>query len=295
MLTGLRDTVGGDALTCIVNVADDETIYGLEVSPDLDTVMYHLAGLTDWEQGWGIAGDTFVTMTELNARSGNAWFRLGDRDLATHLARTIALREGMSLTAITAHLSRQLGIDAEILPVTDDHVHTFLLTEDGPIPFQKWFVAGRASTPVSGLEFRGATQAVLSPSVHSAIESAEMIVICPSNPMLSIDPMLAIPGMKELLRTRRERVVAVSPIIDGQALRGPAARLFSWLGTEPSVVEIVRRYRDLASRFVCDSLDVRHRDALSDFGVDVLHTDTIMVNEKAAGALACRVIEWMRS
>ena len=224
MLTGLRNAVGSENLTCVVNVADDENIYGLDISPDLDTVTYHLAGLTDWDQGWGIAQDTFRAMDELNERNGSAWFRLGDRDIATHLYRTHARRTGQSLTAITADLCKQLGVDATILPVSNDPVHTFLLTERGPVGFQEWFVAGGASEPITGLEFRGAETAGLSPQVRQAIEDAEHIVICPSNPMLSIDPMLEMPGLESLLREQRERVVAIWPIVYGRALRRPAAR-----------------------------------------------------------------------
>lgn len=293
MLTGLRNAVGGPNLTCVVNVADDETIYGLDVSPDLDTVTYHLAGLTNWDQGWGIAGDTFRAMDELNARNGSAWFRLGDRDLATHLFRTQARRDGQSLTTITEALCKQLGVDATVVPVSDDPVRTYLHTQHGPRGFQEWFVGGGASEPITGLEFRGADAAALSPQVRSAIEGAEQIVICPSNPMLSIDPMLAIPGLAQLLASHRDRVVAISPIVDGRALRGPAARLFSWLGVEASVIEVARRYRDLAGHFVCDTLDAAHTESIESLGMRVLSTDTIMVDEAAAERLARAVLRWM--
>ena len=292
MLAGLQQAAGAESIACIVNVADDEAIYGLEISPDLDTVCYHLAHLTDWDRGWGIAGDTFNTMHRLGTLGSDAWFQLGDLDLATHLFRTTRRRSGDSLSAITAALCRQLGIRSTILPATDDPVRTRLVTEMGSIAFQEWFVRQRAAIPVTAVEYVGATEAQVLPAALELLASAERIVICPSNPFLSIDPMLAMPAFAQALEARREAVIVVSPLISGRAVRGPAAELFKWLGIAPSVSAIADRYAQLASHLVCDSADADEASALATRGWNVLSTDTLMRTPERAARLATAILDW---
>lgn len=291
MLTGLYAHVP-QALTAIVNVGDDESIYGLAISPDIDTVLYHLSGMTDWDRGWGIQSDTFHTLERLRSLGEVAWFQLGDRDLATHLYRTERLRSGASLSLVTAELATALGITCTILPSTDTSLRTTLTTESGPMAFQEWFVRQRSAPVVTNIEFQGSDSAIAQPVALDAIYQAEQIIICPSNPFLSIDPILALPEIRTALEQQRERVSVVSPLIGGAAVRGPAERLFRWQGIDPGVHAIANHYASIATNMVCDTSDELQASALEELGWNVLVTDTLMSNPAEAQRLAKEVLQW---
>jgi LPPG:FO 2-phospho-L-lactate transferase len=253
---GLMRCVGGQ-LTVIVNTADDFEHLGLCISPDLDTVMYTLAGIANPETGWGIAGETWHALEAVARFGGPAWFRLGDRDLATHILRTERLRRGERLTTITADLCGALGISARVLPMTDDRVRTIVHSGDERYPFQDYFVRLKCAVPVTRLSFDGATLARPSHEILAALTDAALaaIILCPSNPYLSVDPILAVPGLREQIRSARVPVVAVSPIIGGAAVKGPAAKIMAELGCESSVATIAEHYRGLISGLMIDHVD----------------------------------------
>ena len=250
MLSGLVRVVPPEEITAIVNVGDDMVLHGLHISPDLDTVTYTLAGLDNRETGWGVAGETWHVMDELGRLGGEDWFRLGDRDLATHLFRTGRLREGAALSDVTAAIARRRGIGVRLLPVSDDPVRTMMTlaegTDLGPpgteVAFQDYFVRLRHDVAVRSVRFEGGDAARPAPGVLESLESAERIVVCPSNPVVSIGPLLAVPGLRDALVSARQRTVAVSPIVAGAALKGPADRLMAELGTEPSVVGVASHW-----------------------------------------------------
>ncbi len=243
-LRGLVDVVDGERVVAVVNTGDDVIIHGLHVSPDLDTVTYTLAGAISRDRGWGLEGETWAAMEALRRYpSSLSWFSLGDRDLATHLFRTQRLREGAALSTVTAEIAAAWGVSVVVLPVTDDRVETLMDAEDeGEIGFQDYFVRRVHAVAVRGVRFRGAETARPAPGVVDALHAAELVVICPSNPIVSIGPVLAVPGVREAVAARREHVVAVSPIVAGAALKGPADRLLRELGHEASVVGVARIY-----------------------------------------------------
>ena len=251
MLSGLVRVVPGDEITAVVNVGDDMVLHGLSISPDLDTVTYTLAGLDNRETGWGMAGESWAVMDELGRLAGEDWFRLGDRDLATHLFRTGRLAAGETLSTVTAALCERRGVAVRLLPVTDDPLRTRLTlaaaSSLGPagteVAFQDYFVRLAHDVPVRRVRFDGAPDARPAPGVMEAVADADQIVVCPSNPIVSIGPVLAVPGVEDALRARRDDVVAVSPIVAGAALKGPADRLMRELGTEASVVGVARLLR----------------------------------------------------
>jgi len=245
-----------NALTVIVNTGDDFTHYGLAISPDLDTVMYTLAGLADPVNGWGVAGDTRQMIGMMQQYGDEAWFGLGDKDLATHLLRTQALQQGHRLSDFTARLSHQLGITSKLLPMTDDRVETIVETADrGVLAFQEYFVRYRWQPVVTQLRYAGAEQARPAPGVLNALQQADAIIICPSNPFLSVEPILRIPGIREAVTNRQGPCIAVSPIIGGQAVKGPAAKLMQELNKEASVVGVAQYYDNLIDGLVVDEVD----------------------------------------
>ena len=253
---GLARSLPPGALTVIVNTGDDFTHYGLAISPDLDTVMYTLAGLADPVNGWGLEGDTRQMVEMLKSYGDDAWFGLGDRDLATHLLRTQALRDGKTLSQVTAELSARLGITSRIVPMTNDAVATRVETADhGILPFQEYFVHQRWQPVVTKLDYSGAESAKAAPGVLEALEQASAIVICPSNPLLSVEPILQIGGIRAALLSRRVPCVAVSPIIAAQAVKGPAAKLMRELGLDASASGIATYYDTLIDALVVDSAD----------------------------------------
>ncbi len=277
----------------MVNTGDDTVLHGLHISPDLDTVMYTLAGPINEETGWGLAGETWEVMAALRRLGGVTWFNLGDRDLATHCYRTQRLSEGATLGGVTAELCRSFGVDVRLLPVTDDPVATRLQLLDGPeVAFQEYFVRppprrGRLRRPLR----RGRAGARPGPGVLAALEEAETVVVCPSNPVVSIGPVLAVPGVRDTLVARRDRVVGVSPIIAGAALKGPADRLLTELGFESSAVGIARWYAAWVGTLVIDERDADLAGAVEAEGVRCVVAPTVMSTPEDAAALARVVLD----
>lgn len=289
---GLTCCLEPDQLTVIVNTGDDFQLYGLAISPDLDTVMYTLSRLANPETGWGVAGDTVHMLDQMRRYGGPDWFRLGDRDLATHLYRTTCLAEGQTLTEVTGRMCTALGIAHPVLPMTDDPVRTAVETvEYGWLDFQEYFVRHRWQPTVTSIAYRGAEQARLSDAVRAALDKADVVVICPSNPLLSVAPMLAIPGM--IAAIGQTPVIAVSPIVAGAAIKGPAAQLFTQLGRTASAPSVAAYYGDLLAGFVLDVRD-GERYTQADFRCPILVTDTIMRTEQDKCDLAHRVLVWAK-
>jgi LPPG:FO 2-phospho-L-lactate transferase len=270
----------GDQLTVVVNTGDDFEHLGLSISPDLDTVMYTLAGLANAQQGWGLAGETWNFMEQISRLGGPDWFRLGDRDLAVHAMRTQRLRRGDSLTAITTDLCGSLGIAARILPMTDDTVRTVIHSGNETLTFQDYFVRLRCEVPVTRISYEGSNKARLNPAVSRLRDgdAPSAIIICPSNPYLSIDPILAIPGVKEWIAASGAPVIAVSPIVGGTAIKGPAAKIMQELGLPASAVAIARHYRGLAAGLIVDEADRELQSQISSEAMTVLVTGTVMRN-----------------
>ena len=292
MLRGLAAVAGPAAVTAVVNTADDVILHGLHVSPDLDTVVYTLADANDEERGWGLAGETWTAMEALERYGGQTWFRLGDRDLATHLYRTQRLAEQATLSEVTAEVAAAWGVGVRVLPVSDERVET-RVTVAGPTPdtseeigFQEWFVGRRHGVAVESVRFEGAEEAEPAPGVLAAVAAADRVVICPSNPVVSIGPLLAVPGVADAVRARRPDVVAVSPIVAGAALRGPADRLMADLGHEASVVGVARLYAPYAACLVVDEADAGLAAAVEAEGVRCVVAPTVMAGPERAAALA---------
>lgn len=281
-----------DRLTAIVNVGDDMELHGLHISPDLDTVVYTVSGEVSTERGWGLEGETWQAMAMVGQYGGQDWFSLGDRDLGTHLFRTGALVDGRPLSRITADIAAAWGLDFTILPVTDDRLRTMVtVPDDGEITFQEYFVGRAHSVPVSTVRFDGAETARPAPGVLEAINGAERVIIAPSNPAVSIDPVLAVPGVREALQRRRRSVVAVSPIIAGKALKGPADRLLVELGREASVVGVAQWYRELIGTLVVDNADQQRCEAVIELGVSAVATNTVMSDPTVTVDLARTLLE----
>lgn len=291
LLRGLVPRVGSD-LIAIANVGDDLELHGLHISPDLDTITYTLADAVSAERGWGLEGESWQAMEMVGRYGGVDWFNLGDRDLGTHLFRTHRLREGADLTTVTAEITSAWGLDIRLVPVTHDRLRTMVTTVDeGEITFQEYFVRRRHDVAVTSVRFDGATEAVPAPGVIEAITNAARIIIAPSNPAVSIDPVLAVPGVTEALRTRQSDVVAVSPIIGGKALKGPADRLLNELGRESSVVGVAEWYADLVGTLVIDTVDAQSATAVQAVGPRAVVTDTIMAQPGVTEALATVLLD----
>jgi len=292
LLRGLVEVQPPAHVTAVVNTGDDLVLHGLEISPDLDTVLYTLADAVSPDTGWGLVGETWRAMDALGRYGGQTWFRLGDADLATHLYRTQRRREGAALSQVTAELAAAWGVGVGLLPATDDRVATRLtLAEDGQeIAFQDYFVARRHEVAVSAVRFDGADAARPGPGVLAALGGADAVVIAPSNPIVSIAPILAIPGIRAAVEARRDDVVAVSPIVAGAALKGPADRLMAELGHEPSVVGIARIYAPMAATLVVDDADAHLAPAVEAEGVRCVVAPTIMSTRAAAAALGRIVV-----
>ncbi len=263
-------------LTCVVNVGDDTERHGLHVAPDLDTVMYTLAGLDDEDRGWGLTGESYATLSQLERLGEDTWFTLGDKDLATHVVRTARLREGLPLSTVTAGLTASLGVAARLLPVTDDAVRTRITTPSGELEFQEYFVRRRHADAVLDLTFDGIDAARPAPGVLDALHGADLLVVAPSNPFLSVEPVLGVPGVREAVRAGGPRRVAVSPIVGGRALKGPAAQVLESLGHDVSALGVARLYTGLVDVMVIDTADADLAGAVEDLGFEVLVTDTVM-------------------
>lgn len=288
---GLQRVVG-ENLTVVVNTGDDFRLHDLYIAPDLDTVMYTLAGIADPVNGWGIAGDTYNNLDMISRYGGEDWFRLGDRDLATHLLRTQMLRSNYALTQATQHLAQALGVRAQILPMCNEPVATIVNTNAGELAFQEYFVHRRWQPVLKSYRFHGIDKARVTPEITNAIQNAHAIIFCPSNPFVSIEPILSVKGMRELLQKTRVPKIAVSPIIGGEALKGPAGKIFQELGREPSAFEVARMYRGIIDRFVLDRVDETQAPAIKDLGMRVWVTDTIMRDEIERERLAREICEW---
>ncbi|MEX1018945.1 MAG: 2-phospho-L-lactate transferase [Litorilinea sp.] len=283
LAAGLQAITAPGRLTVVVNTGDDFEHWGLTICPDLDTVMYNLAGIHNPETGWGRAHETFAALEAMSRLGGEDWFRLGDQDLALHLRRTEWLRQGVSLTEITDRLRRGLGVATNILPMSDDPVRTLVHTDEGDLPFQHYFVRRRYEPTVIDISFVGAREARLHPTLVQAVERADLIVLCPSNPYLSIDPILAVNGMARLLRRADAPIIAVSPIVGGQAIKGPAAKLMRELGQMVSPITVVDHFDGMLNGFVLDQTDAAIRQAID---VPVLVTDTLMTDMATKARLA---------
>ncbi|MGE0700974.1 MAG: 2-phospho-L-lactate transferase [Hyphomicrobiaceae bacterium] len=272
---GLARVLPAEALTIVVNTGDDFRHLGLHVSPDIDTVLYTLAGLSNRELGWGLEGETWGFMEAMERIGGPTWFRLGDHDLATHALRTTMLSEGRSLSEVTAHLASKLGIEPAIVPMSDDPVPTVVETDEGTLEFQTYFVGRRAEPRVKSIHFQGADRARPAPAALAALADPRLagIIVCPSNPWLSIDPLLAIPGWRRALLERRAPCVAVSPLVGGQAVKGPTAKIMAELGLPLDVTAIVAHYDGLIDGIVLDTVDAGRAGALK---VEAHVTNTLM-------------------
>ena len=286
LLRGLASARPRHELTVIGNTGDDAEIWGLHVSPDLDTVMYALAGRLDAMRGWGVADDTFRCLEAMGDLGAETWFNLGDRDLATHLYRTRALGDGTPLSAVTAELCRRLGVAARILPMSDNPVRTRVRTPDGWLSFQEYFVREKAQVRVLDVEYAGAAASRPAPGVLEAIHEADLLVVCPSNPVTSVGPVLAVPGMAQALAAARCRVVAVSPIVGGAAVSGPAGELMRARGLPVSPVGVAAAYAPWLGTLVIDRSDAARVPELERLGVRTVLADVLMTDRDREIALA---------
>ncbi|MDA8360312.1 MAG: 2-phospho-L-lactate transferase [Actinomycetota bacterium] len=315
LLAGMVQLVDPAGITAVVNTGDDMVLHGLHISPDLDTITYTLAGIANPEAGWGIAGESWVVMEELEKLGGAAWFRLGDRDLATHLYRTQRMTEGATLSTVTSEIGRARGIGVNLVPMSDDVVRTMLVADTSSrssdqesqvagaqevgdaqreISFQEYFVKHRHGIPVRSIRFAGASRARPAPGLLEAIAGATAIVVCPSNPLLSIAPIMAVTELREAVSARREHVVAISPIVAGTALKGPADRLLIEMGHESSAAGVARLYAPWCSTLVIDSRDEALIPAVEALGMRCVVTDTIMSTPARAAELAKVVLDAVR-
>ena len=290
-LRGLVRTMPESEVTVIGNTGDDAIFHGLHVSPDLDIVTYTLAQIVDDAKGWGVAGDTRHALDHMGRLGLDTWFWLGDRDFGTHIARTAWLAEGLPLSAVTERIRSALGVEARILPMSDDPVRTMLVTVDGTVrEFQDYFVRHAHAEEVRSVSFGGAEFARPAPGVLEAIGAAERVIICPSNPVVSIGPILAVPGIRDGLRAVRDRVVAVSPIVQGAALRGPADRLLPVVGAEASASGVAGLYADLCATFVVDRRDPAEAPKVEALGLRPVLLETVMETPEVAAALAKEIL-----
>lgn len=273
---GLSKTLSPHELVIVVNTGDDEEFHGLHVSPDLDTVMYTLSDLANPDTGWGLAGETFQTLKMLSNYGAPTWFNLGDKDIATHLRRTQLLRQGWSLSQVTQHLCRRLGIQHTIAPMTDDPVRTMVDTSEGLLAFQEYFVHRHCEPEAKAVQFRGAGAAKPAPTLVAALESAYSLIFCPSNPFLSIDPILAVGNVRQRVQAFKGLRVVVSPIVGGAAIRGPAGKMMGEMGHPVSSVGVAQRYQGLCDLFILDHADAHETGAIQSLGMEPHVTNTVM-------------------
>jgi len=291
-LRGLVEVVDPGQVTVVVNTGDDIELFGLHISPDLDTVLYTLAGVVNQQTGWGLADETWRVMDSLERLGGVTWFRLGDRDLATHCYRTERLAEGATLAEVTAELCRAFGVAVRLVPMSDDAVRTHVTLADGlEVGFQDYFVRLRHEVAVRQVRFAGSEGSTPSPGVLEAIDAAECVVVCPSNPVVSIGPVLSVPGVADHLRRVRPKVVGISPIVAGAALKGPADRLLAELGFESSAAGVARFYAEWVGTLVIDESDAGLVDAVEAAGVRCVVAPTVMSSPARAAALARVVLD----
>ena len=291
---GLKTVVRQQELTFIVNTGDDLRWWGLPISPDLDSITYALAGLLSRERGWGVEGDTFHCLEAMGRLGAPDWFRVGDRDLALHLTRAQLLPDGLTLSEATRDLTSRLGVEARILPMSDDRVETWVKTPLGELSFEEYFVREQHRVPVSSVRFVGASEARPAPGVLEAIQTAEVILLAPSNPVTSMGPILAVPGLREALRATHAPVGAVSPIVGGAAVSGPAAALMIMQGLPASAEGVARGYADFVDALVVDTRDAAGVEKIEALGIYALTTNTIMASQQDRAALAEFTLEATR-
>ncbi len=292
LVEGLQELLDPDALSVICNTGDDQEFWGLHVSPDVDTVLYTLSGLINRDQGWGLDSESFQALELLERYGEPTWFKLGDRDLATHILRTAWLREGQRLTEVTAELAQRLGIACAVIPMSDDRLRTVVVTPDGELDFQEYFVRRRFETPVDEVRFDGAALALPSPEALAAILGASTVMIAPSNPIASIGPMLAIRGLKEALAQATGMRIAISPLIGGEAVKGPTVPMMQAAGLPITPVGVAQAYEGLLDAIVIDRQDVAFKPALESEGLRVLVTDTLMEGFEGRLRLAAEVLDF---
>ena len=291
LLSGTAALLPPQDLTVIVNTGDDFRWHGLYICPDLDTIIYTLAGIANPGTGWGVRDDTFHCLEHLGRLGGETWFQVGDRDLATQIYRTYRLQQGNTLTEITASLSRGNGVEASILPMTDSFVPTLVLTEEGALAFQDYFVRRQCSPRVLGFSYEGIESACPAPGVIAAIQEADAVVLCPSNPFISIMPILSVPGIRAALQSTGATVLAVTPIVAGEALKGPAAAMLRQLGHAVSAVTIAMFYRDFLDVFVLDWSDEHLAGKVAALGIRPCVTAAVMDSPESRTALARSLLE----
>jgi LPPG:FO 2-phospho-L-lactate transferase len=289
-LDGLTRVLAPERVYIIGNTADDAEIHGLHISPDLDTVTYTLAGLANPQTGWGLRGDSFRCLAALGRLGSDTWFQLGDVDLATHLYRTERLGQGAILSEVTRDIARALNVRSTIVPMSNDRVRTRICTAAGELEFQTYFVKRRARDRVTAMHFEGASHAAPAPGLLDAIERAEAIIFCPSNPFISIGPILAVPGIRDALQRRRECVAAISPIVGGRALKGPAAKMMQSMRMRSSAAEVARLYDEVVGVFVLDEFDRKQAGEVERLGMRPVVTKTIMRGLRERKALARVVV-----
>ena len=292
LLNGLKDVLPSEEITAVINTGDDAIMHGLYICPDIDTVTYTLAGVNNVETGWGLQGETWVAMESLEKLGGETWFNLGDKDLATHLYRTARLSEGVGLKEITKEIASAMGISVNLLPMTEDRVETMvtLLESGDEISFQEYFVKHRHEVPISSVRFNGSQQAQATHGVIDAIREAEVVIIAPSNPLVSIAPIFSIPEISNALKERKEDVVAVSPIVAGSALKGPADRLLNELGYEASVEGVAKYYQDWINTLIIDKADFDSVENIESLGINCVSTETVMSDPQIAASLGSTLL-----
>jgi LPPG:FO 2-phospho-L-lactate transferase len=277
LLDGLSRVAPPEEISIVVNTGDDIEMFGLYIAPDLDIVTYTLAGVVNRENGWGLAGDTFNCLEQLLGYTGTErWFNLGDRDLAAHIFRAQQMRQGRSLSEIAERLRKALGVKSRILPMTDTHTPTTIITDEGEMHFQEYLVKRRAQPKVAGIRFENIESAKPAPGIEEVIRCSDAIIICPSNPLISIGPILAVPGLRDMLQAAKAPVVAISPVVGGASLKGPTDKMLADLGMQVSAAQVARLYSDIADVFILDIQDEAAKPEIERLGLKVFVTDTVM-------------------
>ena len=291
LVDGLAALLPAENLNVVVNTGDDFEHFGLTICPDVDTITYTLAGLANPTTGWGRVDETWTVLETIEQLGGPTWFRLGDRDLALHLERTRLLQNGERLSAVCAGICKRLGVAVRVLPMSDDPVRTLVSTEEGELPFQEYFVARRCEPKVSGFQFRGIERAQPAPDVLEAIQGADCIIFCPSNPWVSLDPILAVPGIRTAVAGKP--VIGVSPIVDSRAIKGPAAKMYAELGHEPSALTVAKHYEDLLTVFFVDGKDAEFVSAIDGLGIRARAANIVIQDREDRIRLAGELIEYV--
>ncbi len=290
LIEGLTAELGQSALTIICNTADDASFHGLDVSPDIDTIVYTLAGLVDSDKGWGLRGETFSVLEQLRRFGKDVWFKLGDKDLATHIFRTHLLRSGLPLSKVTRRICQALGVQAQVLPMSDDRIETRVVTTKGQLSFQEYFVREQWLPEVTEIFFSGVKDSHPAPGVLNAIGTADGIILCPSNPVTSISPILSVPGVRRALAHTASRIVAVSPIVGGSSFSGPAHKLMGIMGFEPSAIGVAQAYQEFLDVLVFANEDAILKEQVNELGIEAVVTDVRMKTSADKRRLASEVL-----